>query len=125
MIAGNEKGDSWINIIWTDKLRRLYVLQLCIRISIEIVFFYFYYLIQTQQHPATTEVRKSIKLSSHYLSLKFLSIWHVPHTYICQHGLLPDSPCMTDETISCYVPRYQEKTFVLWYMVFFTGALIG
>lgn len=52
----NEKGDSFMNVVWTDKLRRLYILQLCVRIAIEAVFFYFYYIIQTQQHPTTTNV---------------------------------------------------------------------
>ena len=27
---------------------------------------------------------------------------------------------MTDKTVSCYIPRYVEKTLVLWYMVALT-----
>ena len=60
-ISGHEKGDSFVNVIWTDTLRRLYILQLCVRITIEAVFFYFYYIIQTQQHPTTTNVNNSEK----------------------------------------------------------------
>ena len=48
-----------ISIIWTDHLRKLFVIQLSVRIVIELTFFYFYYLIQTQQHPPTAKVKKS------------------------------------------------------------------
>ena len=64
-------------------------------------------------------------------------MWHTPHTYVCNHGLLDPitvelddaagkrildlhSPCKTDETIYCYVNRYREKTIILIYMVVFT-----
>ena len=51
---------------------------------------------------------------------QILNVWRVPHTYTCTHGENVGSPCMTDKTVSCYIPRYVEKTLVLWYMVSLT-----
>ena len=39
-----------LTVYWTPGLRQAYIFHLCIRIIIEIIFFFFLFLIQTEQH---------------------------------------------------------------------------
>ena len=104
----SSQPDGEFVFVWTDKLRKLFMLQLTTRLLIELTFLFFYFLIQVEQHNAQLGADE------------ILDLWSVPHTYQCTHGEKTGSPCMTDKTVSCYIPRYVEKTLVLWYMVALT-----
>ena len=48
--------------VWTEKLRKLFVLQLSVRMIIEITFLVLYFMIQAEQHNEKLTVRKKHKL---------------------------------------------------------------
>ena len=66
-------SDSDQQVVWTSKLRWMFILQLIARFLIEATFFFFFYLIQAQQHNNKLEV--SFKFSAVYLNYS----WHNLH----------------------------------------------
>ena len=52
----SSQPDAEFVFVWTDKLRKLFILQLFTRLLIELTFLFFYYLIQAEQHNHRIEV---------------------------------------------------------------------
>ena len=53
----SSQPEAEYTFVWTNKLRKLFIVQLFIRMLIEVSFLFFYYLIQSEQHNASLKVK--------------------------------------------------------------------
>lgn len=91
--------EEFQEIIWTPRLRLLYLFHLAVKFATELVFFYFSYLLQQAQTKKTG----------------WSAFW-VPERYICDHGLMvANSACSQNEHIPCWISRPWEKTIFMLY----------
>ena len=80
--------------VWTEKLRKLFVLQLSVRMIIEITFLVLYFMIQAEQHNEKLTVRKKqvalhlvyeVLLSKAFRTLRPYGKFGEFHTHILVH----------------------------------------
>jgi len=93
-------------IIFTTKVRVMYILHCLMKIGVELLFLYLGYILQQQQSKTTG-----------------LKAWTVPEKYVCTHALeygAAGSACAQQEKVTCWVSRPFEKRYFLWYMIVMT-----
>jgi hypothetical protein len=92
--------DGAQDVVWTPRIRLIYVVHLIFKLVIEAVFLYFSYILQKQQS------KKS----------GMAAMW-VPEKYECTHGDTEEnSACSQNPLIPCWVSRPWEKTIFMLYM---------
>lgn len=92
-IKTNVTTDGVSEVVWTPKIRMIYILHLIAKFAIECVFFYLSYLLQIQQSKKTG-----------------LAGFWVPEKYECTHGETEEnSACSQNPLIPCWVSRPWEK----------------
>jgi len=108
-IKTNITTDGVSEVVWTPKIRMIYILHLIAKFAIECVFFYLSYLLQIQQS------KKS----------GIAGFW-VPEKYECTHGGTEEnSACSQNPLIPCWVSRPWEKTIFMLYMTIVTAVSIA
>jgi len=91
-------------VVWTPKIRFVYILHLIAKLALECTFFYLSYLLQIQQSKRTG----------------IQGFW-VPEKYECTHGETEEnSACSQNPLIPCWVSRPWEKTIFMLYMTIVT-----
>lgn len=91
-------------VVWTPKIRFVYILHLIAKLGLECTFFYLSYLLQIQQSKRTG----------------IQGFW-VPEKYECTHGETEEnSACSQNPLIPCWVSRPWEKTIFMLYMTIVT-----
>jgi len=101
------KGGQLTQVIFTTKVRVVYILHCIMKFGIEVLFLYLGYILQQQQ---------SLKTG--------LDAWSVPEKYTCTHALIygaAGSACAQQEKVTCWVSRPWEKQYFLYYMLTMTG----
>jgi len=107
-------GNDVVTVIWTPAIRFWFCIQLLMKIILELVFVYFYYLLQRRQADNKQEPNQN---------LNFFNSWRVPYTYSCtlekikaEQSDFDFNACQNDAT-QCWVPRPVEKRVMMWYML--------
>ena len=101
------KGGQLTQVIFTTKVRVVYILHCIMKFGIEVLFLYLGYILQQQQ---------SLK--------EGWQAWSVPEKYTCTHALIygaAGSACAQQEKVTCWVSRPWEKQYFLYYMLTMTG----
>jgi len=100
-------------IIFTTKIRIVYILHCFMKLGIEILFLYLGYILQIQQSRAEGFWTKGA--------------WTVPEKYTCNHAQVfgaAGSACAQQEKVTCWVSRPWEKQIFLYYMLTMTTLSI-
>jgi len=93
-------ADAAVEVIWTPRIRFIYIIHLIFKLALECIFLYLSYLLQKQQSKRSG-----------------LSAMWVPEKYECTHGDTEDnSACSQNPLIPCWVSRPWEKTIFMLYM---------
>lgn len=88
-------------VIWTPKIRFWFIFQLGVKVVMELIFIYLYYILQKQQSKQSG-----------------FAAWHVPDKYVCSYGAERDNyACSQNDNIPCWVSRPMEKEVMMWYML--------
>jgi uncharacterized membrane-anchored protein YhcB (DUF1043 family) len=88
-------------VIWTPKIRFWFIFQLGVKVVMEMVFIYLYYILQKQQSKQSG-----------------FAAWHVPDKYLCSYGAEKiNYACSQNDNIPCWVSRPMEKEVMMWYML--------
>merc|ERR1711953_537922 len=99
-------------VIWTPKIRFWFIFQLGVKVVMEMIFIYLYYILQKQQSKQSG-----------------FAAWHVPDKYECSYGEdLDNMACSQNANIPCWVSRPMEKEVMMWYMLsmsIISLALVG
>ena len=91
-------------VMWTPRIRLIYIIHLIFRFGLEVFFLYLTYLLQKQQSKKAG----------------IAALW-VPEKYECTHGATEaSSACSQNPLIPCWVSRPWEKTIFLHYMLIVT-----
>merc|ERR1712088_1308076 len=101
------KGGELTQVIFTTKVKIVYILHCILKFGIELVFLYLGYILQQQQ---------SLKTG--------WNAWEVPEKYTCTHAKIygaAGSACAQQEKVTCWVSRPFEKQYFLFYMLTMTG----
>lgn len=100
------KGGQLTTVIFTTKVKIVYILHCIMKFGIEVLFLYLGYILQQQQ---------SLKTG--------WSAWTVPEKYTCTHAKVfgaAGSACAQQEKVTCWVSRPFEKQYFLMYMLVMT-----
>ena len=101
------KGGQLTNVIFTTKVRVVYILHCFLKFGIECLFLWLGYRLQQQQSKK-----------------EGWNAWTVPEKYTCTHALeygAAGSACAQQEKVTCWVSRPFEKQYFLMYMLTMTG----
>lgn len=108
------KKDSKVStteVIFTRKIKIVYVVHCFMKLGIEFLFLYLGYVLQQYQSKQ-----------------KGWAAWSVPEKYTCTHALeygAAGSACAQQEKVTCWVSRPWEKQMFLYYMLVLTVLSIA
>lgn len=101
-INPDEEGEI-TEVLWAPSMRRWYVVTIFVKLVLEILGLYCWYILQIKQNPGKP----------------FLEVWTVPHRYMCTYGSqYTNWACSQEKEIPCWVPRPWERQIFLHYMLF-------
>jgi len=92
--------NSLVEVIWTPAIRFWFVVQLGVKVVMEFLFIYLYYILQKQQSKK-----------------EGWAAWMVPDRYDCTYGEEDNMACSQNGNIPCWVSRPKEKEVMMWYML--------
>lgn len=100
------KGGTLTQVIFTTRVRIVYIMHCVIKLALECTFLYLAYHLQ------------------HFQSKTWgWQCWTVPEKYVCTHALdygAAGSACAQQEKVTCWVSRPYEKQIFLYYMTSMT-----
>lgn len=104
------KGGALTQVIFTTRVRVMYIVHCVIKLGLEMLFLYLAYHLQ------------------HFQSKVWgWACWTVPEKYVCTHALdygAAGSACAQQEKVTCWVSRPYEKQIFLYYMTLMTSISI-
>lgn len=104
------KGGALTQVIFTTRVRVMYIVHCVIKLGLECLFLYLAYHLQ------------------HFQSKVWgWQCWTVPEKYVCTHALdygAAGSACAQQEKVTCWVSRPYEKQIFLYYMTLMTSISI-
>merc|ERR1712242_4211 len=97
-----DEDDNVAQVLWAPTMRRWYVIQLILKLLIELFGVYCLHRIQLFQNPGAG----------------FFDVWTIPIQYLCKDlGIYEQFACSQEFQVPCWVPRPWEKRIFLLYML--------